>query len=136
MKKSSVKKIMLVIALMAIVCLISNINYATGSAEDLLKEIYGESSDGTTTGTGTAEDPEQITVVPGTDDKQEQDKSGQEKTTQEPTTTTKTEDKEEETKKETTLPKTGVDDTMLFVLMAVSIVAAGYTYKKVRDYNV
>ena len=41
-----------------------------------------------------------------------------------------------EKKNEAELPKTGVDDTMLWVLIGVSVVAAGYTYKKVRDYNV
>lgn len=35
-----------------------------------------------------------------------------------------------------TLPKTGVDDTIMWVLIAVSAVAAIYTYKKVRDYDV
>ena len=36
----------------------------------------------------------------------------------------------------TTLPKTGVDDTIMWVLIGVCGLAAVYTYKKVRDYNV
>ena len=35
-----------------------------------------------------------------------------------------------------TLPKTGVDDTIMWVLIGASVIAAIYTYKKVRDYNV
>ena len=35
-----------------------------------------------------------------------------------------------------TLPKTGVDDTIMWVLIGASVIAAIYTYKKVRDCNV
>ncbi len=36
----------------------------------------------------------------------------------------------------TSLPKTGVNDTAIWVLVAACGIAAVYTYKKVRDYNV
>ena len=36
----------------------------------------------------------------------------------------------------TTLPKTGANDTIMWVLIGACTIAAVYTYKKVRDYNV
>lgn len=36
----------------------------------------------------------------------------------------------------TTLPKTGVNDTAMWVLIVACAIAAVYTYKKVRDYNI
>ncbi|MCI8519372.1 MAG: LPXTG cell wall anchor domain-containing protein [Clostridia bacterium] len=36
----------------------------------------------------------------------------------------------------TTLPKTGANDTIMWVLLGACTIAAVYTYKKVRDYNV
>ena len=36
----------------------------------------------------------------------------------------------------TSLPKTGANDTGMWVLIGACVVAAVYTYKKVRDYNV
>lgn len=118
MKKLNVKKTMLVVALMAIVCVISNVSYATGNIDDLLREMESQAGN--------------ITVIEDT--KPEEPTTNQ---TEVPTTTTTpTENKVEKTNTNTALPKTGVDDTMLWVLIAVSVVAAGYTYKKVRDYNV
>ncbi len=35
-----------------------------------------------------------------------------------------------------TLPKTGVSDTAMWLLLAACVIAAIYTYKKVRDYNI
>ena len=115
MKKNSVKKIMLLVVLMFIVCFISNINYATGDYQELLEQMG--------LGNETIQNITRIDETPTTT----------ENTTTVPTTNETT---NETTKTETTLPKTGVDDTMLWVLIAVSVVAAGYTYKKVRDYNV
>lgn len=36
----------------------------------------------------------------------------------------------------TSLPKTGANDTGMWVLIGACVIAAIYTYKKVRDYNV
>ena len=114
MKKLSLKKTMLMVVLMAIVCIVSNVSYATGNIDDLLREMENQAGN--------------ITVI-------EEPKTNQAVV---PTTTTenKVENTNTNTNTNTTLPKTGVDDTMLWVLIAVSVVAAGYTYKKVRDYNV
>ena len=118
MKKSSLKKTMLMLVLMAILCIVSNVSYATGNIDDLLREMENQAGN--------------ITVI-------EEPKTNQ---TVVPTTTTENKVENTNTNSNTntntnkTLPKTGVDDTMLWVLIAVSVVAAGYTYKKVRDYNV
>ncbi len=34
------------------------------------------------------------------------------------------------------LPKTGVNDTIMWVIIGACVVAAIYTYKKINDYNV
>lgn len=134
MKKVSVKRIMLIVAIFAAICVISSINYASsdvrqGDISELMNQmgITGEIQNitridpaPTNTETPTAntntETPETNTNVANLTPL---------------TTNTNT-----NTNTETTLPKTGIDDTMLWVLIAVCVIAAGYTYKKVRDYNV
>lgn len=115
MKKVSIRKIMLIFAVVVAVCLIGTVNYATSDVNALIENITRLDSNPTTetTETQATQDNNQIanlTVLPATN-----------------ANTTNT---------TTTLPKTGVDDTMMWFLIAVSAVAAVYTYKKVRDYNV
>lgn len=124
MKKSKVSKIMLIIAMVAIVCCISNINYATsnlneiiGGGTDNIESIPDLPGEGSTTptpqpdeGNNTPNDIQSIGQVPTGNN------------TSNITGNTK-------------LPAAGANDTLLFGLIAISAIAAIYTYKKVRDYS-
>ena len=111
MKKVNVIRLMLVVAIFALVCCVSNVNLATTpDVNDIIHDIQTLPENNV---------PEQNTntnvpanLIPlGTNTNSN-------------------------TSTNTVLPKTGVDDTMMWVLIAVSAVAAIYTYKKVRDYEV
>lgn len=123
MKKSKVSKIMLIIALIAIVCCISSKNYATSNLNDIIgvgtdniESIPDLPGEGSTTptqpdnGNNTPSDIQSIGQAP---------------------TGNNTADITGNTK----LPSAGANDTLLFGLIAISAVAAIYTYKKVRDYS-
>ena len=114
MKKVNVKMITVVMVVIAMICLISNVVYATGDAQNLARQQAQ-----------ITEDPEihSIQEVPGNTTQQPQN------TTQLPTTA------QNKVTTNTVLPKTGVDDTAMWVFIVISAVAAIYTYKKVRDYN-
>ena len=114
MKKVSVRKLMLVIGVFAIICCISTINYAS-DVNDLIQnitELPNNNTPAENTNINTANTPANLT----------------------PLTTTPT--PTNNTTGNTILPKTGVNDTIMWVLIGVSAIAAIYTYKKVRDYNV
>ena len=104
MKKFNVKMITVFMVVVALICLVSNVNYATGDVNELIHDIREVPQEQNNTVERPAEVP----------------------TTQNTATNIAT---------NTVLPKTGVDDTAMWVLIAVSAVAAIYTYKKVRDYN-
>ena len=109
MKKVSKIKLMLVVVIFAVICSISTVNYATG-IDDLIQNITQLEPTNTAQTTPTVPENTVQNIAP--------------------ITTTNT------TNTDTKLPQTGVDDTIMWVLIGVSAVAAVYTYKKVRDYNV
>ena len=115
MKKFNVKRVMLVVAIFAAICVVSSISNATGDINELIQNITRIDSDPVPTTTNDTN----LTPLPTTNENVN--------------TNTNT---NINTNNNSSLPKTGVDDTMLWVFIAVSVVAAGYTYKKVRDYNV
>jgi len=108
MKKINVKMITAFIVVVALICLVSNVNYATGDINELLQNIV--------------EIPEEPAPVV--------------EQTPEPAPATTNTVPTAQNKANTVLPKTGVDDTAMWALIVVSAVAAIYTYKKVKDYNV
>ena len=108
MKKVNVSKIMVLIAIFAIICCISTVNFAT-DVNNLIQQIDERPGNNTPDTNEGNKLPENLTPIGGTN-----------------TANTNS----------TSLPKTGVDDTMMWVLIGVSAVAAIYTYKKVRDYDV
>ncbi len=115
MKKVSVKRIVLLVAMFALICCASTVSRA-GNPSDLLPP-----DDGNTI--------ENIQSLPDNNQSVSVPTSSSAPSNLMPlnTNTGKT---------NTTLPKTGVDDTIMWVLIAVSAIAAIYTYKKVRDYDV
>ena len=127
MKKSNLRKTMIAVAIMSIICLLCSISLATTpNVNDLLDDNLlngipelgdGNTNDAPQTGDGnTATTP---------DTNNENNNVANTNTNIANTNTNNT-----------TLPKTGVDDTIMWGLLIISAVAAVYTYKKVRDYNV
>ena len=140
MSKSNVKKLLLIIGIVVGICLISNINYATSTdINELLQNItrIPTTSEEETNTTGTATEAEQnVTTIPLTSDTNNITVIPSDTNTNTNTNTNISKATETtNTNTNSTLPKTGVDDTIFWVLIAVTTVAAGYTYKKVRDYN-
>ena len=116
MKKSNVRKLILMVVVITALCIVSSVNYATGNVNDLIENITEIPSNGNNvanTNTNTNNMVQNITPIGGTN------------TNTNRNTTTNT-----------ALPQTGVNDTMLWVFIGISVIAAIYTYKKVRDYNV
>lgn len=116
MKKVNVRKIMLMVVVIVALCVISSVNYATGNVNDLIENITTLPSNGNNVvnnNVNTNNNVQNITPIGGTN------------TNTNRNTTTNS-----------VLPQTGVNDTMLWVFIGISVVAAIYTYKKVRDYNV
>lgn len=110
MKKLKISKIMLIVGIIAVICCISNISNAEpGNSNDIIHEITNLPSDGNNMVQDPVDTNKPINNIDNTNN----------------VTTTNT-----------TLPKTGVDDTIMWVLIGVCGLAAVYTYKKVRDYNV
>lgn len=115
MKKVNVRKIMLMVVVIVALCVISTVNYATGDVNALIENITELPSNGNNivnNNVNTNNVVQNITPIGGTN-------------TNRTNTTTNS-----------VLPQTGVNDTMLWVFIGISVVAAIYTYKKVRDYNV
>ncbi len=123
MKKNSVKKVMCIIVLFTMLCVASTVNYATGDINAILQNIIR------------IDTTQQQTEQPTQNQPTQPENTIQNIVTL-PTTNTNNEKTNVNANTNKELPKTGVDDTMLWVFIAVSVVAAGYTYKKVRDYNV
>lgn len=125
MKKVSLRKTILVVAIMVGICLMSSMIYATGDIDDLLGNIENiqriDSNTNTNTNVdgGTNTNISNVTELPTT------------KSNTANSTNTNIANNTGTTK----LPQTGVDDTVMWVLIGASAVLAIYTYKKVRDYN-
>ena len=119
MKKVNLSKTLLMIALIAMICCISTMNFASSvNLNDLptMNQANGNNTAGNNTvgnNTATNNTANIANIAANTNGvgNNSTNTSG-------------------------TLPKTGVDDTIMWVLIGASIVAALYTYKKVRDYNV
>lgn len=123
MKKFKVRNLILILTIIGVICCISNINYATtGDVNSLIQNItqLPSNNEGQSNNINDANNTVQnITSITNTN------------------TNTKTNTSNNTNRTtNTTLPKTGVNDTIMWVLIGVSAVAAIYTYKKVRDYNV
>lgn len=121
MKKNKVSKIMLMIAVVAIICCISGINQATSNLNDIMGNGDDQISD--------------IPQIPGGNSTQNPDNGNNTPTTPIGGNTTGNTTRNITANTNTALPKAGANDTLLFGLIAVSAVAAIYTYKKVRDYT-
>ena len=120
MKKNNLRKTMLVITIMAVICLMCSLSFASGTdVNDLLNGIPDLEDDNNT---NTPTVGENTATTPDTNN----DNNVQNINTNISNTNTNN----------TSLPKTGVDDTIMWGLLIISAVAAVYTYKKVRDYNV
>ena len=118
MKKIILSKTLVMLVIVAIICCISTINFAGTVDLNQLPNTNGvptiEQLNNTTNNTVTNNATNNTTNVIGNTNK----------AVNNTTNTTGT------------LPKTGVDDTIMWVLIGASVIAAIYTYKKVRDYNV
>lgn len=120
MKKVKMREIILGVAIVAILCCISTVNFAsTPDTNDLFKP----------TNDNEIHDIQELPTTPTNN-------TTVNNIVTEPANNTVTPIAPTNTNNNTTLPKTGVDDTIMWVLIGVSAVAAIYTYKKVRDYNV
>lgn len=122
MKKSKVSKIILMMVVVGIICCISGINHATSNLNDIIGGEDDKINDIPTIPGGSTPNPDEGN------------------NTNTPTTPIGGNNTENTTKNitgntNTTLPKAGANDTLLFGLIAISAVAAIYTYKKVRDYT-
>ena len=105
-----IQKILLVLAVFACICGITNISKATGDVSDILNIPDFTNN--------TAQEPP-VNNTPV-----------------ENITATNIAGVQNVSNTSTSLPKTGVNDTATWVLVAVCVGLAIYTYKKVRDYNV
>jgi len=121
MKKVKMREVILGIAIVAILCCISTVNYAS-NVNDLFKDPNEIEDIQQLEPTTSANDTKVNNIATQPENNTVESIAPINKTTN--TNTNKV------------LPKTGVDDTMMWVLIGVSAVAAIYTYKKVRDYNV
>lgn len=108
-KLKKLEKILLIMAVAICICSISTVNKATGTGDvnDLFNIPKVENNAVTEPANNQTENINTIGTVQNTN-----------------------------TNTNTTLPKTGVNDTAMWVLIGACAVAAVYTYKKVRDYNI
>ncbi len=106
-KLKSLEKILLIIAVAICICSISTVNKATGTGD--VNDFFNIPTveNNTVPENNQTENINTIGTVQNTN-----------------------------TNTNTTLPKTGVNDTAMWVLIGACGVAAIYTYKKVRDYNI
>ena len=106
-KLKSLEKILLIIAVAICICSISTVNKATGTGD--VNDLFNipKVENNTVPENNQTENINTIGTVQNTN-----------------------------TNTNTTLPKTGVNDTAMWVLIGACGVAAIYTYKKVRDYNI
>ncbi len=115
MKKLSVKKLLIVIALIAMVAVIGTKVQATGGAVNPLLNIQGSGTANTTTNTTTTNTA----------------------TTNTTTTNTVKTNTAGSNYQNTNLPQTGdASDYAIFLFIAVCIVVAIYAYRKYRNYNI
>lgn len=125
MKKVKMREIILGVAIIAILCCMSTVNYASsGNLNDIFGNEIHDIQELPTDQAPTNTPANNIVTQPTNTN------TNTNLTPIAPTNTSRN------TNTNTTLPKTGVDDTMMWVLIGISAVAAIYTYKKVRDYNV
>lgn len=117
MRKSNVKKIILIMALVIIAVLLVSKVYATGTVVNPVQVPIS---------TNTTNSPSADTNTANT--------TNTNTTTIAPTTQTNT---TSSTYTNTNLPQTGdASDYAIFLLIVVSVVVAIFAYKKVRDYNI
>ncbi len=129
MKKVKVRELILGVAIVAILCCISTVNYATTpDVNDLIRDPNTVSQD--------SNKIQNITELPTTNTTNNNNVANLTRNNTTNNTNVSQIGKVNNTTNNTTLPKTGVDDTMMWILIGVSAIAAIYTYKKVRDYNV
>lgn len=108
-KLKKLEKILLIMAVAICICSISTVNKATGTGD--VNEIFNiQKVENNTVGEPANNEVENINTIGVVQN-----------------TNTNT---------NTTLPKTGVNDTAMWVLIGACAIAAIYTYKKVRDYNI
>lgn len=121
MKKINVREIILVVAIIAMLCSIATSSLAT-DVNDIIQNITELEDNNVVSNNANTATPTNNTT-----------NNTVKNTAINTIGTTNTSNTAKNTN---TLPKTGVDDTMMWVLIGVSAIAAIYTYKKVRDYNV
>ncbi len=124
MKKIILSKTLVMLVIVAIICCISTINFA--GTVDLNQLPNGNNI--------STNDIPKIDQINGTSNNATANNATTNNTTNNTTNIIGTTNRTGNTTG--TLPKTGVDDTIMWVLIGASVIAAIYTYKKVRDYNV
>lgn len=115
MKKiKNVQKVLLMLVIFALICGVSTIIKATEGEVGDIRDIPYKNNNVVQDNTPTQNEPQNIPVsnIGGVGNTN---------------TNTNT---------NTSLPKTGVNDSAMWVLIGVCTIAAIYTYKKVRDYNI
>lgn len=123
MRKSNVKKIILIMALVIIAVLLVSKVYATGTVVNPVQVPISTN----TTNTPSADTNTNTANTTNTN-------TNTNTTTIAPTTPTNT---TSSTYTNTNLPQTGdASDYAIFLLIVVSVVVAIFAYKKVRDYNI
>lgn len=126
MKKiKSVEKIILLFVVFAFICGISTVNYASGDVNDIMNIPY-------INGNSTTNPTQNPAPAPTTPD----NNNAANIPDNNATTNSNISAVQNQNTNSTSLPKTGVNDTAMWILVIACVVAAIYTYKKVRDYNV
>lgn len=108
-KLKNLKKILLMLGVIALICSISTVNKA--DVDQLIKD----------------ELQNRPYINPDDANGNNQTPSTQTPSTEKPSTTTPD---------NTTLPKTGVNDTAMWIISGVCVLGAIYAYKKVKDYTI
>ena len=128
MKKTNILKI-LIVSIVSIIFIVNIASYVYADNDDLWEDADTAQTDNNTTGTGTSS----ADVV----DPLEENNTT---TNASSYTTNLNEDDDNwaETNNNTaeTMPKTGIEDnSLVFVVIVISLIVAGYSYKKLSDYN-
>ncbi len=121
MMKLNLKKVMIVVTIFALICCVSTLSNASGTPN--VNDILG------------GNDIQSIPSLPDGDGNNTAQPQNTAPTSSTPANLTPLNTNIGNKTTNTALPKTGVDDTMMWVLIGVSAIAAIYTYKKIRDYN-
>lgn len=126
-KLELLKKVLLMLSVFALICGASVVSKATtGNVEDLLNDGNITNVEHRNTASGNTATNSQNTTQTNTSVNNANPANIAAVQNNKTNTTNTT----------TTLPKTGVSDTAMWLLIASCVIAAIYTYKKVRDYNI